>query len=263
MPSTQAPAYDPSHAAQMPCNNKHKRPKRPKKRLELPSPLTLWEAHVLSLSKRSNKRIIFDMEMDSNDDKKISITSNNMDKNDEAADFDAATQQMMSENQVPKATTTPNVLEEHPTEIPTETTAKLPPALLASLESVRSLSQNNPNTTIDNTKASNPPSTPTSQLSNPSTTSTHKYFGPHQTAALTPTTLHDDALRQEALIRTRSAGELTLKRRLAAEEEMAAAYREEDMMMSGALEEGDARCEVCQRRERAGEGGVESGVLAL
>lgn len=40
-------------------------------------------------------------------------------------------------------------------------------------------------------------------------------------------------------------------------------YREADLVMSGALEAGDSRCEVCEKREREVEGLVEGGVLAL
>jgi hypothetical protein len=86
-------------------------------------------------------------------------------------------------------------------------------------------------------------------------------FGAYQLLALSPETLRDDAERQAALIKGRSTAGLTMKRRMLAEEGLSVA--DEQLTMSGALDRGDVRCEVCAARERAMGGLEEAGIVGL
>jgi hypothetical protein len=86
-------------------------------------------------------------------------------------------------------------------------------------------------------------------------------FGAYQLLALSPETLRDDAERQATLVKGRPTEGLTMKRRMLAEEDLSVS--DEQLTMSGALDRGDVRCEVCAARERA-MGGLEvAGIVAL
>jgi hypothetical protein len=86
-------------------------------------------------------------------------------------------------------------------------------------------------------------------------------FGTNELLALSPETFRDDAERQAALIKARASEGLTMKRRFMAEEGLP--VRDEQLMMSGALNAGDVRCEVCAAKERAMAGLGEAGIVAL
>lgn len=82
-------------------------------------------------------------------------------------------------------------------------------------------------------------------------------FGPAQLHALAPEILRKEAERQTALIKPCPTKGLTMKRRLELDQQ------EELLMMSGALDVDDGRCEVCAARERAMGGLEEAGIVAL
>jgi hypothetical protein len=86
-------------------------------------------------------------------------------------------------------------------------------------------------------------------------------FGPAEYLALSPVTFREESERQAALIKVRPSEGLTMKRRLLAEEGLP--VRDEQLMMSGALDAGDVRCEVCAAKERAMGGLGEAGIVAL
>lgn len=86
-------------------------------------------------------------------------------------------------------------------------------------------------------------------------------FGPNELYALSPATFREETERQSALVKVRPTEGMTMKRRLLAEE--ALPVGDEQVMMSGALEWGDVRCEVCAARERAMGGLEEAGIVAL
>ncbi|KAM0723642.1 hypothetical protein Q7P37_000630 [Cladosporium fusiforme] len=287
----------------MPCNNQRRRLETSTfKKREHPTAtpaakktffLTFWEKFVLRQAASHNKVMVFALDLDGNDGQQTRMMSSNGNngndmcgsKAHDKAELDAATSIMMAENQAQKAAvSTSDMSHEHQQHAGTEadadadadtsagaettaaeTQARLPPALLASLNSVRALSQNQTQNPTNSNSVSPSKSKPTTSPSNTPT------FGPAQLASLPATTLHEDAVRQEALVRTRRAHGLSMTRRLQAEEEEkqqqqqqeVQAYREEDLVMSGALEAGNARCEVCAKREREVEGLVESGVVAL
>lgn len=91
-------------------------------------------------------------------------------------------------------------------------------------------------------------------------------FGPDQLLAMSPSTLHDDAERQAALVKVRPTAGLTMSRRLLADEGVSLAkgvVRGEELMMSGSLHLEDGRCKICAARERAMGGLEESGIVAL
>lgn len=267
----------------MSCNNKRSRLEDSKSKSE---PLTFWEKFVLNTVARYNKVMIFDLELDGQDRDTYTVSENRNDDMDHsprklgeaAADLDAATQIMMSEGHAQKATTstynTPDEQsanaagESSSTNSAPEAKAKLPAALLASLESVRALSQKQSTQRYGkrsgNSNEDSSTSTPRTSNSCSNTNSNTPKFGPAQTAALSSTILHEDAARQEALISTRQTDKLSMQRRfLAEEEDVSPSYRDSDLMMSGALDAGDPRCDVCEKREREVEALVESGVVAL
>lgn len=82
-------------------------------------------------------------------------------------------------------------------------------------------------------------------------------FGPAQLHALAPEILRKEAERQAALIKPCPTKGLTMKRRLELDQQ------DELLMMSGALDVDDGRCEVCAARERAMSGLEEAGIVAL
>ena len=86
-------------------------------------------------------------------------------------------------------------------------------------------------------------------------------FGPNDLLALSPATVREDAERQAALIKVRPTRGMTMKRRMLAEEGLPAG--DEQLMMSGGLDAGDVRCEVCQAEKRAMDGLAEAGISAL
>lgn len=86
-------------------------------------------------------------------------------------------------------------------------------------------------------------------------------FGPSDLLVLSPATFREDAERQAALIKARPTEGMTMKRRMLAEEGLPA--EDEQLMMSGGLDAGDVRCEVCPARKRAIDVLVEAGTVAL
>lgn len=88
-------------------------------------------------------------------------------------------------------------------------------------------------------------------------------FGTPQDLALTSETLHDDAERQANLVRTKATKGLTFQQRLEADDQLQ--HRGEEVTMSGALDFGDVRCEICAARERVMlDGGLGNvGIVAL
>jgi hypothetical protein len=227
-------------------------------------PATFWE-HIV-LHKTSQKEImLFDLEIE---DKEANTSNNN--PNCKMSALDAATNIMMEERQrcvsapenisTTMATDTAIAAAAHcvptqprPTsETETETEMKFRAAILADLErSSRLESQTSPS---DSDPNSLPPP------------SHHMIFGPIQLLALSPETQHDEAKRQEALVKTRSTASLTLttKRRLSFRDDRSGAIvRDEELVMSGALDWADVRCEVCAARERAMGGLEEAGIVAL
>jgi len=86
-------------------------------------------------------------------------------------------------------------------------------------------------------------------------------FGPNELYALLPATFREDTERQAALVKVLPTQGMTMKRRLLAED--ALPVRDEQVEMSGGLERGDVRCEVCAARERAMGGLEEAGIVAL
>lgn len=82
-------------------------------------------------------------------------------------------------------------------------------------------------------------------------------FGPAQLHTLAPEILRKEAERQAALFKPCPTKGLTMKRRLELDQQ------EELLMMSGALDVDDGRCEVCAARERAMGGLEEAGIVAL
>lgn len=224
----------------MPCNDKPNR----KRQKELP---TLWEAFVLH--KAAKKTVmLFDLELEEDKDRVDNGHGKKTRKCRRKQTMNPEQNNDMSESPNSHSTNAINMEETNPQQTSPKPESKLPTALLASLDCVRSLSRN-------------------SLATNPSTSSTHSktsneyvYFGPKQERLLSPTVLHDDAERQEALIKTSPLPEgLTRKRKLITVETV----QPDDMIMSGALEAGDARCEVCEKRERAIEGLEDVGVVAL
>jgi hypothetical protein len=137
----------------------------------------------------------------------------------------------------------------HPeTETEAETETKLRAALLASLEP---------------TAQPKPQASPSSPDFAPPSSRDHITFGPKQLSALSPEIQHSESKRQESLVKTRSTASLTIQKRRLLLADEAGAIREEDVVMSGALDWADVRCEVCAARERAMSGLEEAGIVAL
>ena len=116
-------------------------------------------------------------------------------------------------------------------------------------------------TPIPQSFSTQPPSN-TSSLDSVTLSSSHSItFGPNELYALLPATFREDTERQAALVKVRPTEGMTMKRRLLAED--ALPVRDEQVEMSGGLERGDVRCEVCAARERAMGGLEEAGIVAL
>jgi hypothetical protein len=131
-------------------------------------------------------------------------------------------------------------------EAETETETKLRAALAASLEPTAPFNS----TTMDsNSKFGTSPG--------------HITFGPKQLSALSPDIQDEETKRQETLVKTRSTASLTIQKRRFLLADEAAAIREEEVVMSGALDWADVRCEVFAARERAMSGLEEAGIVAL
>jgi hypothetical protein len=111
------------------------------------------------------------------------------------------------------------------------------------------------------------PEPQTSPYNSPPPTSSpscgHITFGPKHLSTLSPEIQHYESKRQESLVKTRSTASLTIQKRRLLLADEAGAIREEDVMMSGALDWADVRCEVCAARERAMSGLEEAGIVAL
>lgn len=196
-------------------------------------PRTLWEEYVLQAASQKNA-MMFDIDIDDakKREKKLAAEQRQNERKDSVAATEEMEQTKGAEGKNLEGATT--TIE-----------SKLPAALLASIESVHSLSRNSSSLASDDSH------TPDS--------SQHIYFGLKETLALTPKTIHDDAEKQQALIKTCPADGLTMKHRLRLEE----AGSSGKAMMSGALEAGDGRCEWCVKAEKAMEPLVDVGVVAL
>lgn len=203
------------------------------------------------MHKASEKKVmLFDLELGDQEPKPNAITRiSTINKKHQMLDLDTATTIAMQERQRSVSAPMPVKRIEAPD---AGREGKIPPAFLASLEPVYTLSTP---PASQSTSATTTPSSITLDSSHDIT------FGPKQELALSPQTLHDDDKRQAAPIRPRQIEGLTMKRRLLADE--ASRVREEDLMMSGALDVGDVRCEVFAAREMAMGGLEEAGIVAL
>jgi hypothetical protein len=252
----------------MSCNNKaqiiaHK----PSKTASFNEPATLREHFVLHrLSKE--EVMLFDPEIE-----EPKANANNNHSNRKMSALDAATTMVMDERQrcasapakinTPTMTATTNTAKNTATaadgaptksntttepETEAETETKLRAALLASLEP---------------TAQPKPQASPSSPDFAPPSSRDHITFGPKQLSALSPEIQHSESKRQESLVKTRSTASLTIQKRRLLLADEAGAIREEDVVMSGALDWADVRCEVCAARERAMSGLEEAGIVAL
>lgn len=198
--------------------------------------------------------MLFDLELEDQETNfSTSTRISTINKKHQMLDLDTATTVAMQERQRSLSAPTPSKPNQPPS-TEAEGMRKIPPAFLASLDPVSTLF-NPASYALHSTSATTTPNSIT--LDSPH----HVKFGLKQELALSPQTLHDDDKRQAALITTRRTEGLTMKRRLLAEE--ASSVREEDLRMSGALDVGDVRCEVCAARERAMGGLEEAGIVAL
>lgn len=210
-------------------------------------PATLWEHFVLH--KASEKKLmLFDLDIEhkrfkanKSHKKKRSMSS--------AATFDAATTFAMNERQ--RAKSAPAPFDNQPST--TNDTNRNP------LQAFRSTF--NPITSFFTQTTSQSTSFATS-FDSVTLDSAHSItFGPNDLLALSPATFREDAERQAALIKVRASEGLTMKRRMLAEEGLPA--EDEQLMMSGGLDAGDVRCEVCPAKKRAIDVLVEAGTVAL
>ena len=133
----------------------------------------------------------------------------------------------------------------------------LPPAFLASLESVHQLSQN---TTSTSNSAGTNKRKPSS--SSPLPAGEEIIFGPAQELALYPQIRLHDSERQEALFKDATAGSLprsgerlnaSMRKALLFAAQNSVGLRGEAAMMSGGLGEGEEGCVVCDKG--GGDGG--------
>lgn len=206
-------------------------------------PATLWEHFVLH--KASEKKLmLFDLDIEhkrfkanKSHKKKRSMSS--------AATSDAATTFAMNERQ--RAKSAPAPFNNQPST--TNDTNRDP------LQAFRSTF--NPITSFSTQTTSQSTSFDSVTLD-----SAHSItFGPNDLLALSPATFREDVERQAALIKVRASEGLTMKRRMLAEEGLPA--EDEQLMMSGGLDAGDVRCEVCPAKKRAIDVLVEAGTVAL
>lgn len=229
----------------MSCNNNSPSNKKPNTSNE---PATVWEHFVLH--KASEKKLmLFDLDIEHKrfkankaHKKKRSMSS--------AASLDAATTLAMNERQRAKSAPAPFNNQASTTN---ETSNRNPP------QAFRSTS--NPFHSFSTQTTSNSTSFATSFDSVTLDSSHSIAFGPQDLLALSPATLREDAERQAALIKVRPTEGMTMKRRMLAEEGLPA--EDEQLMMSGGLDAGDVRCEVCPAQRRAVDVLVEAGTVAL
>ena len=135
----------------------------------------------------------------------------------------------------------------------------LPPAFLASLESVHQLSQN---TTSTSNSAGTNKRKPSS--SSPLPAGEEIIFGPAQELALDPQIRLHDSERQGALFKDATAGSLprsgerlnaSMRKALLFAAQSSVGLRGEMAMMSGGLGEGEEGCVVCDKGPGGGDGG--------
>lgn len=231
----------------MPCNNTNAS-KRKTSNASYVEPATLWEHFVLHKATEKKLRI-FDLEI-SDKKPKDKQDKNNTRLGKMSSALDAATALIMREHRQ-RSVSAPapaNVADLISPSKNKTTEAKLPPALLASISAANTLS----NTSSNSSATSSKPAYPSGG---------ERIFGSAHQHLLSPEVLNADAERQEDLIRTAQTKGLTLKKRMLADHSLDG--HEEEAMMSGALEAGDLRCDVCAARERAMSGLEEAGIVAL
>jgi hypothetical protein len=218
-------------------------------------PAALWEHVVLHRSSKEEV-MLSDLEIE---DSKANANSNHSDRKMSA--LDAATTIVMHERQhsvsapVTAMADTTDAVETVAADSATETETKLRAALLASLEHS---SEPEAQTSSSNATASD-----INSISPKTSPSHHIAFGPTHLLTLSPEIQHSEAARQESLIKTCSTVSLTIQKRRPLLADAAGAIREEEVVMSGALDWADVRCEVCAARERAMGGLEETGIVAL
>jgi hypothetical protein len=229
----------------MSCNNNSPFNKKPNASNE---PATVWEHFVLH--KASEKKLmLFDLDIEH---KRFKANKAHKKKRSmsTAASLDAATTLAMNERQRAKSAPAPFNNQASTT---TETSNRNPPqAFRSTFNPITSFSTQ---TTSQSTSFANSFDSVTLDSSHSIT------FGPQDLLALSPATFRDDAERQAALVKVRPTEGMTMKRRMLAEEGLPA--EDEQLMMSGGLDAGDVRCEVCPAQRRAVDVLVEAGTVAL
>lgn len=229
----------------MSCNNNSPFNKKPNASNE---PATVWEHFVLH--KASEKKLmLFDLDIEH---KRFKANKAHKKKRSmsTAASLDAATTLAMNERQRAKSAPAPFNNQVSTT---TETSNRNPPqAFRSTFNPITSFSTQ---TTSQSTSFANSFDSVTLDSSHSIT------FGPQDLLALSPATFRDDAERQAALVKVRPTEGMTMKRRMLAEEGLPA--EDEQLMMSGGLDAGDVRCEVCPAQRRAVDVLVEAGTVAL
>ena len=210
---------------------------------------TLWEHFVLH--KASEKKLmLFDLDIEN---KRFKANKSHKKKRTmSTAALDAATTLAMNERQ--RAHSTPAPFSNAATSATTTTESNgIPPqAYRNTLDPIHSFSTQ---TTSQSTSFA-------TSFDSVTLDSAHNItFGPNELLALSPATFREDSERQAALIKVRPSEGLTMKRRMLAEEGLP--VEDEQLMMSGGLEVGDVRCEVCAAKKRAMGGLVEAGIVAL
>lgn len=204
---------------------------------------TLWEHFVLHKASET-KVMLFDLDIEN---KKFQANKSQKKKRKMSA-LDAATTVAMKERQ--RANSAPGPISPATTNL--DPNGKPPKAFLTTLEPVTSFSASQ---TSHSTSF-------TTSFDSVTLDSAHSIvFGAYQLLALSPETLRDDAERQAVLVKGRPTEGLTMKRRMLAEEGLSA--HDDELTMSGALDSGDIRCEVCAAKERAMGGLHEAGIVAL
>ena len=209
-------------------------------------PATLWEHFVLH--KASQKKLmLFDLDIEHKRFKANKTPKKKRTMSSSA--LDTATTLAMNERQ--RANSTPAPFGNTATAT-TGSTGNPPQAYRSTLDPIQSFStQITSNTTSFATI-----------FDSVSLDSAHSItFGPNDLLALSPATFREDAERQAALIKVCPTEGMTMKRRMLAEEGLPAS--DEQLMMSGGLDAGDVRCEVCPAKKRAIDGLVEAGTVPL
>lgn len=230
----------------MPCDNKpvDRNSAQPNTSHE---PATLWEHFVLH--KAAEKKVmLFDLDIGDQQFR----ANRSQKKRRKMSDLDTATTIMMRERQRSNSAPVPISNPTSPATTNNETNGNPPKAFLATLEPVQSFS----------TSYTSHSTSVTASFDSVTLDSSHRViFGAYQLLALPPETLHDEAERQAALVRGRQTEGLTMKHRFFVDEGLS--VRDEELIMSGALDDADLRCEICAARERAMGGLEEAGIVAL